>query len=53
MLGVAIIIVLFLLLIVSLPVWPYNRGWNYMLAGFFGMMVVVTVILMIVGLLVP
>jgi hypothetical protein len=38
-----------LLLIGSLPTWPYSGGWGYYPSGGFGLIVLIIVILLIAG----
>jgi hypothetical protein len=49
MLGVILLIILVLLLIGSLPTWPYSGGWGYYPSGGFGLIVLIIVILLIAG----
>ncbi len=48
MLRLILIIVLFLLLIGSLPTWPYASGWGYYPSGGLGLLLVVVLILFLV-----
>ncbi|MBV8808256.1 MAG: DUF3309 domain-containing protein [Acidobacteriaceae bacterium] len=43
-----LIIVLFLLLIGSLPTWPYASGWGYYPSGGLGLLLIVVLILFLV-----
>jgi Protein of unknown function (DUF3309) len=49
MLRLLLIIILFLLLIGSLPTWPYTAGWGtgYYLPGGFGLLLVIILILIL------
>jgi hypothetical protein len=42
-------LILILLLIGSLPAWPYSTGWGYYPAGGLGLVLVVLLILALVG----
>jgi hypothetical protein len=44
-----LIIVLILLLIGSLPSWPYSAGWGYGPGGVLGVVLVIVVILALLG----
>ena len=49
MLGTILLIILILILIGSLPAWPYSRGWGYYPSGGAGLVVLILVILLISG----
>ena len=49
MLGTILIVFLILLLIGSLPTWPYSTGWGYYPSGGLGLIVLVVVILLLFG----
>jgi hypothetical protein len=49
MLGAILIVVLILLLIGSLPTWPYSTGWGYYPSGGLGLIVLIIVILLLFG----
>jgi hypothetical protein len=49
MLSTILIVVLILLLIGSLPTWPYSAGWGYAPGGLLGTVLVVIVILALLG----
>jgi uncharacterized protein DUF3309 len=49
MLGTILLIILILILIGSLPTWPYSTGWGYYPSGGFGLLVVIVIILLLVG----
>ena len=49
MLGTILIIVLILLLIGSLPTWPYSGGWGYYPSSGLGIVVVIIIVLLLVG----
>jgi hypothetical protein len=48
-LSTLLLILLVLLLIGSLPSWPYSRGWGYAPTGVFGTIVVIVVLLVLLG----
>lgn len=47
--GALILIVLVLLLIGSLPTWPYSRGWGYYPTGGFGLLVLILILWLLFG----
>ena len=47
--GTIVLILLILLLIGSLPTWPYSSGWGYYPSGGLGLVVVILLILVIMG----
>jgi hypothetical protein len=44
-----LLIVLVLVLLASLPAWPYSQSWGYFPSGTLGLIVVVLVILILLG----
>lgn len=44
-----ILVLVVLLLIGSLPAWPYSRGWGYYPSGLFGAIVLVLLLLLVLG----
>jgi hypothetical protein len=44
-----LIIILILILIGTLPTWPYSRGWGYAPSGILGLVVIVLLILLLTG----
>jgi len=48
-LGTLLIIILILVLVGSLPTWPYSRGWGYGPGGMLGLVLVVVLILALMG----
>lgn len=48
-LGTILLIVLILILIGSLPTWPYSAGWGYYPTGGLGIVVVVIIVLLLAG----
>jgi hypothetical protein len=49
MLGTILLIVLILILLGSLPTWPYSSGWGYYPSGGLGLVVIIVVILLLMG----
>ena len=49
MLGTLLIVLLILLLIGSLPSWPYSRGWGYYPSGLLGIVLVIVLVLVLMG----
>ena len=49
MLGTILLIVLVLLLVGSLPAYPYSAGWGYYPSGAFGTILVICLILVLLG----
>jgi hypothetical protein len=47
MLGTILIIIVFLMLIGSLPTWPYSQGWGYYPTGGLGTILVIVLILVL------
>jgi len=47
MLGTVLVIILFLMLIGSLPTWPYSAGWGYYPTGGLGTVLVIVLILVL------
>jgi hypothetical protein len=48
-LGTILIIILILILVGSVPTWPYSRGWGYGPSGILGVILVVVLILVLMG----
>ncbi|TNJ35677.1 DUF3309 family protein [Arenimonas terrae] len=48
-LSMILLIVLILILIGSIPAWPYSRGWGYGPSGVVGAIVLVLVVLWLMG----
>ena len=48
MLRILLIIVLVLLLLGSLPAWPYSTGWGYYPSGGLGLILLIVLILVLV-----
>ena len=49
MLGTVLIILLILVVLGSLPTWPYSRGWGYYPSGGLGLVLLILVILVLLG----
>ena len=49
MLGTVLIILLILVVLGSLPTWPYSRGWGYYPSGGLGLLLIILVILVLLG----
>jgi hypothetical protein len=47
--GTILLIVLIVLLIGSLPSWPYSSGWGYYPSGGLGTVVIILLILLLLG----
>jgi hypothetical protein len=48
-LGTILLIILIILLIGSLPTWPYSGGWGYYPSGGLGIVLIVILILVLMG----
>ncbi len=46
-----LLIILIILLIGSLPRWPYSSGWGYYPSGGLGLILLIVIILLLVGLI--
>ena len=46
-LGTILLIVLILLLLGSVPAWPYSRGWGYGPSGGLGLIVLILIVLIV------
>jgi hypothetical protein len=49
MLRTVILILVILLLLGTLPAWPYSAGWGYYPSGGLGLVLVILIILLLVG----
>ena len=49
MLWTVLLIILILLLLGSLPTWPYSSGWGYYPSGGLGLIVIIIIIVMLIG----
>lgn len=43
-----LIIILILVLLGTLPTWPYSRGWGYAPSGIIGVVVVIVLIMLLI-----
>jgi hypothetical protein len=49
MLGTLLLILLVLLVLGSVPAWPYSRGWGYYPSGGLGIVLLVVLVLLFSG----
>ena len=49
MLGTALLVILILALLGSLPTWGYSSGWGYYPSGGLGLVILIVVILLLMG----
>lgn len=49
--GTILLIVLILILLGSIPVWPYSRSWGYGPTGGIGLLIVVLLVLLLMGII--
>lgn len=47
--GTILVILLILLLLGSVPSWPYSRGWGYYPSGLLGVVLLIVIILLLTG----
>ena len=47
--GTILLIILILLLLGSVPAWPYSRGWGYYPSGGLGLLVIIVLVLLLAG----
>lgn len=47
--GTILLIILILMLIATIPSWPYSRDWGYGPSGVMGVVVVIIVVLVLTG----
>ena len=47
--SLVLLVILVVLLIGSLPAWPYSRGWGYYPTGGVGLLVLILIILLLTG----
>ena len=47
MIRLLLIVLLVLLLIGSVPVWPYSAGWGYYPTGGFGLLLIIILVLLV------
>jgi Protein of unknown function (DUF3309) len=49
MLSLLLLVILIVLLIGTLPSWPYSRGWGYYPSGLLGTILIIVLILVLLG----
>lgn len=49
MLRTLLLIIFILILVGSIPVWPYSAGWGYYPSGVSGIVIVVLIVLLLTG----
>lgn len=49
MLGTILLIFIILLLVGSLPTWPYSTGWGYYPSGLFGVILLIIIVMLLFG----
>lgn len=49
MLRTVLLVILILMLLGSLPAWPYSQGWGYYPSGGLGLLLLILIIFMFVG----
>jgi Protein of unknown function (DUF3309) len=49
MLWTILVILLILMLIGTVPTWPYSRGWGYYPSGLLGIVLVVVLVMVLFG----
>jgi len=49
MLGTVLVVLLILMLVGSLPTWPYSRSWGYGPTGGLGAVLIILLILVLLG----
>jgi Protein of unknown function (DUF3309) len=47
--SLVLLVILVVLLVGSLPSWPYSRGWGYYPTGGVGLLVLILIILLLTG----
>ena len=47
--GLVLLVLLVVLLVGSVPAWPYSRGWGYYPTGGVGLLVLILIILLLTG----
>ena len=47
--GLILLIILVVLLVGSIPAWPYSRGWGYYPTGGVGLLLLILIILLLTG----
>ena len=49
MLSTILLIILVLLVLGTIPVWPYSRNWGYLPGSIFGLIFIIILILVLMG----
>ncbi len=49
MIRILLVVVLVLLLVGSLPAWPYSQGWGYYPSGGLGLLLLILIVLLVMG----
>ena len=49
MVSTILIVILILLLLGTLPTWPYSTGWGYYPSGISGVVLVIVIVLLLMG----
>ncbi|MGA8030741.1 MAG: DUF3309 domain-containing protein [Bryobacteraceae bacterium] len=47
--GLILLVIILILLIGSVPAWPYSRGWGYYPSGGLGLVLVIVIVLWLLG----
>jgi len=47
--GIVLVVLLILILLGSLPTWPYSSGWGYYPSSGLGLVLIVVIILLLTG----
>ena len=47
--GTIALIIIILLLLGTVPTWPYSRGWGYGQSGILGVILIIVVIMLLTG----
>lgn len=49
--GTLLLLIVLLILIGSLPTWPYSRGWGYYPSGGLGAVLLILILLLLLGII--
>ncbi|HOE95213.1 MAG TPA: DUF3309 family protein [Candidatus Sumerlaeota bacterium] len=47
--GMILLILLIMIVLGSLPAWPYSRGWGYYPSGSVGLILIIVIVLLVLG----
>jgi hypothetical protein len=47
--GLLLLVILLVMLVASVPAWPYSRGWGYYPSGGLGTVLIILLILVMLG----